>query len=107
MFLPTMYPTLPTENPTSFPTEECWTDPNAFHRASVSGRPPLFQSTLWSRRIVISADLGGILTILGGFWLDFGVLEAFWEVFVHFAPFPTVFFREISRVLGDFHLYNG
>ena len=35
--------------------------------------------------------------ILDGFWLDLGVLEAFWEVFVHFASFPTVF-HEISRV---------
>ena len=43
-----------------------------------------------SRRSIISADFREIWTVLDGFRLDLDVLEAFWEVFDHFAPFPTV-----------------
>ena len=51
----------------------------------------------FSRRIVISDNSGEILTILDGFRLDLGVLEAFREDFVHFAGFSSVFPRKFKE----------
>ena len=68
-----------------------WFNAESWIRDESNSDPNRFDAS--SRSTVISADFGRILVVLGGFWLDFGVLEAFREDFVHFAAFSSVFSR--------------